>query len=274
MPIHFRREEIMKKVVSVVNLKGGVGKTTTAVNIAACWAEMGKKVLLVDMDPQGSASISLGVMNEGNELLEALQKTAGLPVVATELAGLDLVPSGMALATAGMWHADSRGNDILAQCLEQTPGEWDFIIIDCPPSLGFHTMNSLMTCRYVIIPVETSFLGLNGLKQMVSALESFKALNPEIEIEAVIPCRAHRRRRIHWDIMDTLKEMFPRKVSPIIRENVSLAEAPGRGKPVILTDRISNGADDYRLVSLWLDERINGTEDPELNQVRQLISSI
>lgn len=264
----------MKKVVSVVNLKGGVGKTTTAVNIAACWVEMGKKVLLIDMDPQGSASISVGVKSEGNELLDALQRAEALPVTATEMPGLDLVPSGMALATAGLWYAQDGGTDVLLRCLEKTEGEWDFVIIDCPPSLGFHTMNSLTACQHVVIPVETSFLGLNGLKQMTAAIESFKTRNPEIKIEAVIPCRAHRRRRIHWDIMDTLKEMFPRKVSPIIRENVALAEAPGRGKPVILTDRISHGADDYRLVTLWLDERINGTEDSEINPVRQLISSI
>ncbi|MBI5739700.1 MAG: ParA family protein [Nitrospirae bacterium] len=265
----------MKKVVSVVNLKGGVGKTTTAVNIAACWAEMGKKVLLVDMDPQGSASISLGVMNEGNELLYSLKSSTALTVTATSMAGLDLVPSGMALATAGMWYAESAGNDVLARCLEKTEGDWDIVIIDCPPSLGFQTMNSLAACQYVIIPVETSFLGLNGVKQMVAAIESFKmTINPDIQIEAVVPCRAQRRRRVHWDIMDALKEMFPRRVSPIVRENVSLTEAPGRGKPVILTDRLSKGADDYRLVTLWLDERINGTEDPTVNQVRQLISSI
>lgn len=264
----------MRKTVSVVNLKGGVGKTTTAVNIAACWGETGKKVLLVDMDPQGSASISVGIASDGSELLDALQNITELPVVKTEVPGVDLVPSGMLLTTASLWRPENGGNEILSQCLAQTGGDWDVVIIDCPPSLGFHTMNSLMASQHVVIPVETSFLGLNGLKQMVSAIESFKLHNPDIKIEALIPCRAQRRRRIHWDIMDTLKEMFPRKVSPIIRENVSLAEAPGRGKPVILTDRISHGADDYRLVTLWLDEIINGVEDSEINQVRQLISSI
>src|SRR3972149_1179104 len=112
---------MIKKVVSVVNLKGGVGKTTTAVNLAACWGEIGKKVLLVDMDPQGSATISVGVTSEGDELLGALQKRMSeLPVVSTEVPGLDLVPSGMALATASLLYTDNGGNNSLTQCPEQT----------------------------------------------------------------------------------------------------------------------------------------------------------
>ncbi len=251
----------MKRVVSVVNLKGGVGKTTTAVNLAACWGEMGKKVLLIDMDPQGSASMSVGTMNEGSELLDALQNKTSLPVVTTEVPNLDLVPSGMAMATANQWFTGDNANEILFHCLGMTSGNWDLVVIDCPPSLGFHTMNALMACQHVIVPVEASPLGLNGLKQMATAIESVKPLNPEVSIDAVIPCRAHRRRRIHWEIMDKLKEMFPAKVSPIIRENVALTEAPGKGRPVIMTARVSKGADDYRLVTLWVEERIKGQEE-------------
>ncbi len=256
----------MKRVVSVVNLKGGVGKTTTAVNLAACWGEMGKKVLLVDMDPQGSASMSVGIMNEGGELLDALQSKTALPVVSTEVPNLDLVPSGMAMATANQWFTGDNANEILFHCLGLTRGDWDLVVIDCPPSLGFHTMNALMTSQHVIVPVEASPLGLNGLKQMAVAIEAVKPLNPEVKIDAVIPCRAHRRRRIHWEIMDNLKEMFPGKVSPIIRENVALTEAPGKGKPVIMTARVSKGADDYRLVTMWVDEQINGKAEPAAEQ--------
>ncbi len=255
----------MNQIVSVVNLKGGVGKTTTAVNLAACLVEIGKKVLLVDLDPQGSASLCLGVMNEGIELMDALQHSSTLPVVSTDVPGLDLIPSGMALATAGQWFIDEAANGILANCLSQTAGEWEYIIIDCPPSLGFLTMNALRASEHVLVPVEASFLGLNGLKQMVKAIETIKDQNPDIKIEAVIPCRAHRRRRVHWEIMGTLEEMFPGKVSPIIRENVALTEAPGRGKPVIFTARRSKGADDYRLVSLWLDEKISRPQEIRIN---------
>ncbi|UCH79584.1 MAG: ParA family protein [Nitrospiraceae bacterium] len=250
----------MRQVISVVNLKGGVGKTTSAVNIAACWGEIGKKVLLIDLDPQGSASLSVGITNDGNELLQALQNSTALPVVSTDVPGVDLVPSGIALASAGQWISGNESSSILNPCLDQTDGIWDYIIIDCPPSLGVFTNNALVSSQHVFVPVEASFLGLNGLKQMVTAIDNIKSTNASLRIEAVIPCRAHRRRRIHWDIMDKLKEMFPGRISPVIRENVSLAEAPGLGKPVILSSRLSKGADDYRLVTLWLDERMNRNE--------------
>ncbi len=247
-------------MISVVNLKGGVGKTTTAVNIAACWGEIGKKVLLIDLDPQGSASLSVGMPGEGNRLLQSLQNSSALPVVSTEVPGVDLVPSGIALAASAQWLSGDEASNILAPCLDQTQGDWDHIIIDCPPSLGVLSNAALMVSQHVFVPVEASFLGLNGVQQMITAIDSVKIHNPSIKVEAVIPCRAHRRRRIHWEIMDKLKELFPGRVTPIIRENVSLAEAPGRGKPVILSSRISKGADDYRLVTLWLDERMNRKE--------------
>lgn len=251
----------MRQVVSVANLKGGVGKTTSAVNIAACLGEIGKRVLLIDLDPQGSASLSLGVENSGEELLFALKNETPLPVMPIEVPGVELVPSGMSLTTGQMTLIGEESNNALASCLEHTPGNWDYVIIDCPPSYGALTINALIACNRIVVPVEASFLGLNGLKQMVSAIDSLKPKNPGLEIEAILPCRAHRRRRIHWDIMDSFNSMFPGKVSPIIRENVSLAAAPGMGKPVIYTDRLSKGADDYRFVTLWLDDRLTVNEE-------------
>ncbi|MBW2466176.1 MAG: ParA family protein [Deltaproteobacteria bacterium] len=247
----------MRQVVSVVNLKGGVGKTTSAVNIAACLGEIGKSVLLIDLDPQGSASLSLGIENSGEELLFALNNETPLPVMPIEIKGVELVPSGMSLATGQL---EESGN-ALARCLEETPGDWEYVIIDCPPSYGNLTTNALIASTRVVVPVEASFLGLNGLKQMVSAIGSLRPQNPGLEIEAILPCRAHRRRRIHWEIMDSFNSMFPGKVSPIIRENVSLAAAPGIGKPVIYSDRLSKGADDYRFVTLWLDDRLTVKEE-------------
>ncbi len=254
----------MKQVISVVNLKGGVGKTTTAVNLAACWGEQGKKVLLVDLDPQGSASVSVNHPDNGSRLLDAMQKIVALPVTPTDVPGVDLVPSGPELAEARQVFVDGPGDEIFRSCLRQTHGEWDCVIIDCSPSLDVLTMSSLMASRRVLVPVEASFLGLNGLRQMAAAIDDVKIRNQDLAIDSVIPCRAHPRRRIHWEIMDRLREMFPGKVSPIIHENVSLAEAPGRGKPVIQASRISRGADDYRLVSLWLSDRLGMEEQTEI----------
>jgi chromosome partitioning protein len=261
--IQGRNRVYMRQVISVVNLKGGVGKTTTAVNLAACWVEAGKKVLLVDMDPQGSASLSLGIFNEGREFQDALQKIVALPVVETKVAGLDLVPAGPELGDARQIFVDGPGDEIFKSCLRQTKGDWDCVIIDCPPSLDVLTMSALIASHNVLVPVEASFLGLNGVKQMTSALQSVKSRNPELDMKSIIPCRAHPRRRIHWEIMDKLKEMFPGKVSPIVHENVSLAEAPGKGKPVIFTSRISRGSDDYRLVSLWLSDQLGWEKKEE-----------
>ena len=178
-----------------------------------------------------------------------------------DITGVDLVPSGMSLAIGQMEFSGDESDNALASCLEQSPGDWEYVIIDCPPSYGNLTINALVASSRVVVPVEASFLGLNGLKQMVTAVDTLRPKNPGLEIEAILPCRAHRRRRIHWDIMDSFNAMFPGKVSPIIRENVSLAAAPGIGKPVIYTDRLSKGADDYRFVTLWLDDRLTVQEE-------------
>ena len=250
-------------VLTFFNNKGGVGKTSLIYHLAWMYASQGKRVVIVDLDPQGSASLSIGVINEGRELQNALQKIVALPVVSTNVPGLDLVPAGPELVAARNVFVDGPGDEIFNSCLRQTSGDWDCVIIDCPPSLDVLTMSALMACQHVIVPVEASFLGLNGVKQMVAAIDSVKSRRPELDIRAIVPCRAHPRRRIHWEIMEKLKGMFPGKVSPIIHENVSLAEAPGRGKPVIMTSRISRGSDDYRLVSLWLSDQLGFEETSE-----------
>jgi len=243
------------KVISVANLKGGVGKTTSAVNIAACWGEAGEKVLLVDLDPQGSASLSLGVRNDGNDLLEALQKTSVLPVQSTVARGVDLVPSGPLLVAARQRFTGALGNELLFRCLKQTQNDWSKVIIDCPPSLGILTLTALWASSYVVIPVEASFLSLRGVTQMVDTLSSLGRPQGGLTLSAVIPCRAHPRRRVHQDIMDQLEKLFPGKVSPVVRENAALTEAPGRGKPVMHFASRSNGAEDYRQVAGWLSAR-------------------
>ncbi len=250
------REGRVRQVVSVVNHKGGVGKTTSVVNIAACWGELGKKVLVIDLDPQGSASLSFGVDDDGNALLQALQKTTPLPVQPTKARGVDIVPAGHGLAEARQKFSGIIGSELLLRCLKYTKEEWNFVIIDCPPSLGIFTRNALMASGHVLIPVEANFLSYNGLRQMIEAVNSFRSLNPSLAIRAIIPCRAQTRRRIHEEFLEKIGELLPGGISPTVRENVSLAEAPGRGMPVILYYPHSNGAYDYRRVAQWLLERL------------------
>lgn len=240
------------QVISVANLKGGVGKTTSSVNIAACWGEAGRKVLLIDLDPQGSATMSLGVKDDGKGLLEALQKTTALPVVNTGAEGVDMVPSGPEFVAARQRFTGAIVNELLLRCLKRTNGDWEKVIIDCPPSLGVLTMAALWASDRVIVPVEASFLAMNGLSQMMETIRSVSLNNHRLALGAIIPCRAHPRRKVHESITARLEELFPGKVSPPVRENVALTEAPGSGKPVILFASRSHGAEDYRQVSSWL----------------------
>ncbi len=252
----------MPTVISIINHKGGVGKTTSAVNIAAGLGELGEKVLLIDVDPQGSASLSLGVRSEGEELLHALRTTGPLPVTPSVAPGVDLVPSGPTFAEARHRFSGEVGRELMKRCMARTEGDWQWVIFDCPPTLEILTQNALRASRYVVIPVEAHFLGLSGLQHMLAMIEAEKAHHPGLEISAVIPCRAHPRRRVHQQIMAELECLFPGHVSPIVRENVALTEAPGAGKPVFQYAPRSHGTEDYRAVTDWLYLHITGKPAP------------
>lgn len=244
-------------VLSVVNHKGGVGKTTSAVNLAASWGVAGKKILLIDLDPQGSASICFGVRDYGTDLLQALQKTTALPVVRTQVTGVDLVPSGPDLALARQRFSGAMVKELLRQCLRRTEGTWDHVVVDCPPGLENLTITALWASSRVVIPVEANFLAVNGLTQMIDTIDSIAKDRPELALGAIIPCRAHPRRRVHAEFMAELEKLFPKKIAPVVRENAALAEAPGKGKPVMLFAPRSHGAEDYQTVASWLLRQIN-----------------
>jgi chromosome partitioning protein len=244
----------MRHIVSIVNHKGGVGKTTSAVNIAAALSELGRKVLVIDLDPQGSASLMLGVEDDGQELLLALQRTQALPVTHVAEVGIDLVAAGPELVKARERFTGTIGSELLRRCLAQTKGDWEWIVIDCPPSLGILTHNALKASNEIIIPVETNYLAFAGMKQMMKTIESMQSVNKDLALRAVIPCRVHRRRKIHQEFLTSLNRLFPGKVTPDVGENVALAEAPGRGQPVMTYAPGSNGARDYRQVTMWLAE--------------------
>ena len=244
--------------LSVVNHKGGVGKTTTAVNLSACLGERGSRVLLIDLDPQGSASLALGCSDNGERLFQAIQKTIALPVRSTEVLGVDLVPAGPQLIGAWQRFSGALGKELLQRCLRYTEGQWDWIIIDCPPSLGILTLTALNASNGVLIPVEATPLAVTGLEQMITTIgEVAKDHRDGLpKLQAIVPCRAHPRRRIHGLILDRLEKAYPGKVTPFIRENVSLAESPSHGKPIIAFAPSSHGAQDYREVAEWIDRRI------------------
>jgi chromosome partitioning protein len=245
-------------VFSVMNHKGGVGKTTTAVNLAAGWVDGGNRTLLIDHDPQGSAGLSLGVVDDGLAQLQALGSSIGLPVRGTGVSGLGLVPGGPALAEARQRFSGALGLELLQRSLERTPGDWDRVVIDCPPGDENITLGALRASRYVLIPVEVHFLGLNGINQILRTVSAVQRMNPLLEVGAVIPCRSHPRRIIHREIMEKLETLFPGKVAPLVRESVSLAEAPAAGKSIFEYAPQSGGAADYREVIRWLEEQLLG----------------
>ncbi len=247
----------MVTAIAFANHKGGVGKTTSAVNIASCFAEMGKKVVVIDLDPQASASLHCGVRDSGWMLLHAMEKTVALPVVRTPMEGVDLVPSGPALATAVQRFSGMLGTELLSRCLARTSGDWEIAVIDCPPSLEIFTSSALLASRHVVIPVEANHLALNGLKQLMGTLDSMQERNHHVNLLGIIACRANPRRRIHKSVMAELEESFPGKTTPFVRENAALAEAPAHGQSITLFAPNSIGAEDYRSVARWLLERLD-----------------
>jgi len=253
------------KTLAVINHKGGVGKTTTAVNLAAVLAEQGSRVLLIDLDPQGSASLSLGVQDDGNALLQALQRSAALPSRPNAGSGLDLVPAGPALAAAYDRFSLNLGKELLSRCLRNSCGSggrnWEWVLIDCPPSLGVLTVAAIHASPHLLVPVEASHLALHGVHQLIQGLV---ALHPPVSVSAVravIPSRAYPRRRMYREVLARLEALLPGRVAPPIRENVALAEAPSFGRPITLHAPKTHGAEDYRTLAQWLVERI-GTARP------------
>lgn len=247
----------MKPVIAFANQKGGVGKTTSVVNIAAALGERGHRVLIVDFDPQGSASLHLGVRDGGERLLRALEKSSGLPVESTAASGVDLVPSGPALSAAIERFTGVLGTELFCRCLARTQGDWDWFFIDCPPSSGVLTMGALRASQWVVIPVEANRLALNGLNQLTETLDAMGRDHQAPAILGIMACRANPRRRVHREIMEELESRFPGRLAPPVRENVALAEAPAAGQPVTRYAPASKGAEDYRQVADWLLQRLS-----------------
>lgn len=238
--------------IALTNQKGGVAKTTTTVNLGACLAHLGKKVLLVDLDPQGNLSSWLGLdihnleRSMYNVFLEEVYFEEILTTTCVE--NLTLAPANVALAGVERILAHEKGRDlILRKRLSPVVGKYDYIMLDCPPSLGLITINALTFVKEVFIPLETKVLALNGLVTLMNTVQVVKErLNHNLEVTGIIACRFDSRTNLSNEVYNQIKERFKEKVfQSIIRENVRLAECPISGKPITLYAPDSPGAADY-----------------------------
>lgn len=242
----------MARVLAVVNQKGGVGKTTTSVNLAAALAQAGRRVLLVDLDPQGNATMGSGVDKRTvgrtvYHVLLGLGELAGVRV-RTERGGFDLLPANRDLAGAEIELVELEGRETrLKSALERVGHEYDFVLIDCPPSLSLLTVNALTAAQRVLIPMQCEYYALEGLSDLVATIKRVRAnLNPELEIAGLLRTMYDPRNTLSQQVSQQLEDHFKEKVyRTLVPRNVRLAEAPSYGVPAVLWDAASKGAQAY-----------------------------
>ena len=251
------------KVIAIINQKGGVGKTTSCINIGACMAKMGKKVLIVDMDPQGNATTGLGIAKHV-EFVNELGKKDVRPVlniytvlsgktdvlnkeliVHTLVEGLDLIPSSIDLSAIEMEMNDYPNREkVLVKALEPLMGKYDYVLLDCPPSMSLITINSMVAATSVLIPVQCEFYAMEGLAQLLDSINIIrKFLNPKLTTYHVLLTMYASRYKLHRQVADEIQKYFDKRLLDArIPVSVRLAEAPSFGKPIITYDKRSVGA--------------------------------
>ncbi|MCI7327350.1 MULTISPECIES: ParA family protein [Hornefia] len=244
----------MGKAIAIFNQKGGVGKTTTNINLGACLALKGKRVLMLDIDPQGNTTSGIGVSKKELEytVYELLIEDNFDPrdaVLHTSVENLDLIPANVDLAGAEIEMVQLEGREKrLQKAIDKIRNDYDYIFIDCPPSLGLLTINSLSAVESVLIPIQCEFYALEGVSQLMSTIELVrKNLKPDLEVEGVVLSMFDGRTNLSIQVVQEVKKYFGAKVySTVIPRNIRLAEAPSFGMPIVEYDPRSKGAEAYR----------------------------
>jgi chromosome partitioning protein len=247
-----RRVMLMARVIAVANQKGGVGKTTTSVNLGACLASLGKRVLLIDIDPQGNTTSGIGI-NKADvryDIYDVLinEMSAKDAILPTAVDNLSILPATIQLAGAEIELVPTMSREVrLRQALQPLKSHFDYMLIDCPPSLGLLTVNSLTAADSVLIPIQCEYYALEGLSQLLNTIRMVqKHLNTSLEIEGVVLTMLDARTNLGLQVIEEVKKYFREKVySTIIPRNVRLGEAPSHGQSIIQYDPRSRGAEVY-----------------------------
>ena len=246
----------MGRIIAIANQKGGVGKTTTAINLSACLAEAEKRVLTIDMDPQGNTTSGLGIdkNNCENTIYQLILGECSFDeaLIHTEFEYLDLIPSNVNLAGAEIELLNIENREyVLHNEIEKIKDNYDFIIIDCPPSLNMLTVNAMTTASTVLVPIQCEYYALEGLNQVLKTVELVrKKLNPQLELEGVVFTMYDARTNLSLQVVESVKSNLNQTIyKTIIPRNVRLAEAPSHGKSINLYDTRSTGAESYRMLA-------------------------
>ena len=246
----------MGKIIAIANQKGGVGKTTTSINLSSCLAELGKKVLLVDIDPQGNATSGVGIIKQNleNTIYELFLEECTVSECLTKsvVDNLNVLPSNVNLSGAEIDLIGVEGREfILKETLEKIRDLYEYIIIDCPPSLNVLTVNAMAAADSVIVPIQCEYYALEGLSQLIHTIDLVKdRLNNNLEIEGVVFTMYDARTNLSLQVVENVKENLQQNIyKTIIPRNVRLAEAPSYGQPITIYDPRSTGAESYRLLA-------------------------
>lgn len=253
----------MAKIISFANQKGGVGKTTSAVNVAASLGVLGYRVLLVDLDPQGNATSGVGISKKAqkytiNDILGGSVPAVDT-IVETEYKNISIIPANIALAGAEFeLFNQGKSEDKMKKAFEPLSDKFDYIIIDCPPSLGMLTVNAMVASDGVVIPMQCEYFALEGLSQLTITISKLKkAYNPKLNITGILITMFNKRLLLSQQVINELKKHYPDKLFETqISRNVKLSEAPGFGAPVYYHDKRSKGSEEYLAVAKELASRI------------------